>query len=189
MTDTEAIADTPVEKSPEKPLPVGIPNRFVHNERAFDMAVKKTRVLEGQLFVCANACCCGNVEKGFPALPLEDIKREWKERGVRLRVHLTITGCLGPCPLANVVLIIFAGESIWLHSINTAEHVKAIYDYLETMLAAEKYLPPTGILAECQFNRFIFDTIAGDKWLEDHDWKMTKVLRDEGGASGATEEK
>jgi cobaltochelatase CobN len=94
----------------------------------------------------------------MPALPIDEFKRQWKERGNRLRVHLTVTGCLGPCPLANVVLILFGSESIWLHSMNSPEYVTAIYDYLEAMLEAEEYLPPTGSLAECVFNRFIFDT-------------------------------
>jgi cobaltochelatase CobN len=158
-------------KSVDEPLPEIIPNRFVFVRRA-DQEMKKTRVLEGQLLVC-QGCCCGQTERGMPALPLDDFKRQWKERGVRLRVHLTITGCLGPCPLANVVLILFAGEAVWLHSINTPQHVTAIYDYLEAMLAAEKYLPPEGLLASCHFNRFIFDTAAGDKWLNDDDWKKS----------------
>jgi len=34
-------------------------------------------------------------DKGFPALPLEEYKRQWKERGIRRRFHLTISGCLG----------------------------------------------------------------------------------------------
>jgi cobaltochelatase CobN len=160
-------------KSIEKPLPEGIPNRFVYVKRA-DEEAPKTRVLEGQLLV-RQGCCCGNAERGHPALPLDDFKRQWKERGIRLRVHLTVTGCLGPCPLANVALILFAGESVWLHSINTPEHVTAIYDYLEAMLEAEKYLPPEGLLASCHFNRFIFDTAAGDEWLNDDDLKRSKT--------------
>jgi cobaltochelatase CobN len=156
-------------KATGKPAPEGIPNRFVFVRRA-DQEVKKTRVLEGQLLVC-QGCCCGRTERGMPALPLDDFKRQWKERGVKLRVHLTVTGCLGPCPLANVVLILFAGESVWLHSINTPEHVTAIYDYLETMLAEEQYRPPDGILADCHFNRFVFDAAAGDEWLHDDGWK------------------
>jgi cobaltochelatase CobN len=174
MSTTEENAlKEPSAQPQEKPLPVGIPNRFVYVERA-DKAVKKTRVLEGQLFVC-QGCCCGNTGGGHPALPLDDFKQQWKDRGIRLRVHLTVTGCLGPCPLANVVLILFAGESIWLHSINTSEHVTAIYDYLEAMLEAEEYLPPAGLLENCHFNRFIFDGIAEEKWLNDNDWKMGKA--------------
>ncbi|HKX29616.1 MAG TPA: (2Fe-2S) ferredoxin domain-containing protein [Blastocatellia bacterium] len=147
-------------KSVDRPLPEGIPNRFVFVMRA-DREVKKIRVLEGQLFVC-QGCCCGRTERGMPALPLDEFKQQWKERGVRLRVHLTVTGCLGPCPLANVVLILFDGEAIWLHSINSPEHVTEIYDYLEAMLRAEQYLPPPGRLADCHFNRHLFDTAAGD---------------------------
>ena len=44
------------------------------------------------------------------------------------------------CSLANVALILFAGKSIWLHSIYIAEHVNEIYDYLEAMLKAKQYL-------------------------------------------------
>jgi cobaltochelatase CobN len=174
MSNTEENAlKEPLAQPQEKPLPVGIPNRFVYVERA-DKALKKTRVLEGQLFVC-QGCCCGNTGSGHPALPLDDFKQQWKDRGIHLRVHLTVTGCLGPCPLANVVLLLFAGESIWLHSINTPEHVTAIYDYLEAMLEAEAYLPPAGLLESCHFNRFTFDDIAGEKWLNDNDWKMGKA--------------
>jgi hypothetical protein len=27
------------------------------------------------------------------------------------------------------------------------------------------------MLADCHFNRFIFDTAAGAEWLNDHGWK------------------
>jgi hypothetical protein len=68
-------------KAAEKPLPEGIPNRFVFVRRA-DEEVKKTRVVEGQLLVC-QGCCCGKTERGMPALPLDDFKQQWKE----LRLH------------------------------------------------------------------------------------------------------
>lgn len=125
-----------------------------------DGAMKKIRVLEGQIFVC-QGCCCGNTERGRPAVPLEDFKREWRERGLRSTVHLTIAGCLGPCALANVVLILFAGSAFWLHSVNSAQHVRAIYDYIETMQHAGQALAPSGLLASCHFNRYIFDIASG----------------------------
>ena len=34
---------------------------------------------------------------------------------------------------------------------------------------------PEGLLASCHFNRFIFDTAAGDEWLNDDGWKQSKV--------------
>ncbi|GAC1469971.1 MAG: hypothetical protein PVSMB1_18290 [Gemmatimonadaceae bacterium] len=122
--------------------------------------MKRIRVLEGQIFVC-QGCCCGNTGRDLPAVPLEDFKREWKQRGLRSTVHLTIAGCLGPCAVANVVLILFAGSAIWLHSINSVEHVRAIYDYIETMQQASQALVPSGLLASCHFNRYMFDIASG----------------------------
>src|SRR5262245_1601659 len=61
----------------------------------------------GQLFVCATGCCCGRTTEGFPAVPTELYHNEWERRQLRNIVHLTIGGCLGPCALANVVLLLF----------------------------------------------------------------------------------
>ena len=124
-----------------------------------DGAVKEIRVHDGHLFVCYG-CCCGRTEKGFPALPLDDFKRQWKERGIRRRFHLTISGCLGPCALANVVLIIFRGRTVWLHSINNAEDVSLIYGYVEQMLRADAYLDPPPALAGRQFERYTAEAAA-----------------------------
>lgn len=121
-----------------------------------DGATKEIRVQDGHLFVC-QGCCCGRTDKGFPALPLDEFKRQWKERGIRRRFHLTISGCLGPCPLANVVLIVFRGQTVWLHSINSSEDVGLIYSYVERMLLAENYLDPPAELAGRQFERYTVD--------------------------------
>ena len=108
----------------------------LHQVTRADGVTKEIRLQDGHLFVC-QGCCCGRADKGFPALPLDEFKRQWKERGIRRRVHLTISGCLGPCPLANVVLILFRGETVWLHPINHPEDVKLIYGYIERMLRQE----------------------------------------------------
>jgi cobaltochelatase CobN len=98
------------------------------------------------------------VDKGFPPLPLDEFKRQWKERGIRRRFHLTISGCLGPCPLANVILIQFLGRSVWLHSINHPEDVDLVYAYVEQMLLADAYLDPPAALAQRHFQRYLIDT-------------------------------
>ena len=112
-----------------------------------DGVSKEIRVQDGHLFVC-HGCCCGNTDKGFPPLPLDEFKRQWKERGIRRRFHLTISGCLGPCPLANVVLIVFRGRSVWLHSINRPADVDLIYVGLRVLLssveAAQRHQPRAG---------------------------------------------
>jgi cobaltochelatase CobN len=130
-----------------------------------DGVAKEIRVQDGHLFVC-NGCCCGRTDKGFPALPLDEFKRQWKERGVRRRFHLTISGCLGPCPLANVVLILCRGRSAWFHSINSPADVSLLYDYVERMLLAESYLDPPPQLAGRQFHRYIDETAAGEPYCE-----------------------
>ena len=112
---------------------------------------------EGHILVC-NACCCGNTEKGFPAVPLETWKSEWKARSIRKRVHLTIAGCLGPCPLANVVLIIFRGACVWLQAVNSPRQVKQVYDYVESMMSAGRYVSLPVQLEKLHFTRYDFDT-------------------------------
>ena len=126
-----------------------------------DGVAKEIRVQDGHLFVC-NGCCCGRTEKGFPPLPLDEFKRQWKERGIRRRFHLTISGCLGPCALANVVLILCRGHAAWFHSINSPADVSLVYDYVERMLLAESYLDPPPELAGRHFERYI-DAAATDE--------------------------
>lgn len=121
-----------------------------------DGIAKEIRIQDGHLFVC-QGCCCGRTDKGFPALPLDEFKRQWKQRGLRRRFHLTISGCLGPCPLANVVLILFRGRTVWFHSINSSEDVSSLYGYVEQMLLAECYLDPPVELAARHFQRYIVD--------------------------------
>ena len=67
-------------------------------------AVQPKRLMLAQITVC-QGCCCGKTEKGHPEVPVEWLKKEWKLRGLLKRVHLTITGCLGPCDVPNVVAI------------------------------------------------------------------------------------
>ena len=96
----------------------------------------------GQLFVCATGCCCGRTEDGFAAVPAETFHREWERRRLRNVVHLTIGGCLGPCALANVVLLLFDGQAQWFHSVNSDVLVLDLYDHIEHMLDADGSLPP-----------------------------------------------
>ena len=121
--------------------------------------IKEIRHQEGHILVC-QGCCCGNTEKGFPAVPLQAWKSEWKARGIRKRVHLTIAGCLGPCPLANVALVIFRGACVWLQAIDSQGQVKQIYDYLESMMSAGRYIPLPDNLEKFHFSRYDFDTKA-----------------------------
>ena len=114
---------------------------------------------QGQLFVCAAGCCCGHTEHGYPPVPVDLYHEEWERRRLRPHVHLSIGGCLGPCPLANVAMLLFDGRPLWFHSCNTEQQVRALYDYIETMVGAQAYLPPPPDLADRMFTAFRW---AGD---------------------------
>jgi cobaltochelatase CobN len=112
---------------------------------------------QGHLFICATGCCCGHTERKFAPVPTELYHNEWERRKLRNKVHLTMGGCLGPCPLANVVLLIFDTHHIWFHSINSESQAIAIYDYIEQMLTANSYMPPPADLAVYTFTSFVWD--------------------------------
>ena len=105
----------------------------------------------GQLFVCASGCCCGRTEDGFAPAPVETFHREWERRRLRNVVHLTIGGCLGPCALANVALLLFDGQAQWFHSVNSDAIALHIYDHVEAMLEADACLPPPTALRPYRF--------------------------------------
>jgi len=129
--------------------------------RRFNGETKTLRVVEGHLFVC-QGCCCGNTEAGNPPVPLERFKKEWKERGIRTRVHLTVSGCLGPCSVPNIVLLMYRGETVWFHSINSNHEVILIYEYIERLLQLNRFVPPEKPLSENVFQRYITDAMFPD---------------------------
>src|SRR6516165_1092476 len=94
--------------------------------------------LQGQLMVCARqngSCCCGWDEKGrMPFDPQTLWGDEWEGRKIRNRVHLTFTGCLGPCAVGNNALLVLHGRSIWLKDLNQQELASVVYDWIEDML-------------------------------------------------------
>src|SRR5258706_8722830 len=111
----------------------------------------------GMLFVCATGCCCGHTDRGYAPVPTDLYHQEWERRRLRNKIHLNQGGCLGPCPLANVAMLLLDGRPIWFHSLNDNTLIVALYDYIEALLAAERALPPPEILAPHMFNGFAWD--------------------------------
>lgn len=112
----------------------------------------------GQLFVCSLGCCCGRTDKGFAPVPQDLHHQEWERRKLRNQVHLTQSGCLGPCSLANVVLLMFDGHPLWFHSINDENLVIAIYNYIEAMVRADGFIEPPPVLLPLLFDGFTWTT-------------------------------
>ncbi len=109
------------------------------------------------LSYCVTGCCCGRTERGYAAVPVDTFKDEWLRRKLRNIVHLTKAGCLGPCALANVASLVFDGRAVWFHSVNTPWHVRLIYDYIETMIQADRFVAPPSELTEYVFNFYDWD--------------------------------
>ena len=86
--------------------------------------------LQGNLFVCSKAhgsCCCGRGEKG--RMPFDNALwgDEWERRKIRNKVHLTFSGCLGPCAVGNNALLQLHGRSIWLKDLNDPGLIPAFF--------------------------------------------------------------
>jgi cobaltochelatase CobN len=109
------------------------------------------------LIYCYSGCCCGITERGYAAVPVDVYKEEWLRRKIRQDVHLTKGGCLGPCALANVVSLVFDGKSIWFHSVNSEWQVRQIFEYIDSMLKADRFVEPPAELSEYVFNYYDWD--------------------------------
>jgi cobaltochelatase CobN len=115
--------------------------------------------LRGQLFVCTRqngSCCCGWEEKGrMPFDPGMLWGDEWERRKIRNKVHLTFTGCLGPCAAGNNALLQLHGRSIWLKDLNNSNLARSVYDWIEEMLAAGRVTSPPTTLREHVYERYL----------------------------------
>jgi nitrile hydratase accessory protein len=101
---------------------------------------------------CFSGCCCGRTDRGYAAVPADAFKDEWLRRKLRKIVHLTKAACLGPCALANVANLVFDGRAIWFHSVDSPRQVGLIFDHVEKMISADRFLPPASDLATFAFN-------------------------------------
>lgn len=117
--------------------------------------------LRGMLSVCAFGCCCGHTERGFSPVDTALYHTEWERRKLRNKVHLSQGGCLGPCVLANVALLLMDGRPYWFHSVNDAALVHAIFDFIERLLEDKEALPPP-ILRPHLFNSFAWERAVVD---------------------------
>jgi cobaltochelatase CobN len=115
--------------------------------------------LQGQLFVCTRqngSCCCGWEEKGrLPFDPAALWGDEWERRKIRNKVHLSFTGCLGPCAAGNNALLQLHGRSIWLKDLNEPRLAGAVYDWIEVMLAEGRVTAPPEQLRDHVYERFV----------------------------------
>jgi hypothetical protein len=103
-------------------------------------ALTTKRLVLGHVTVC-QGCCCGNTANGKPAVPVEWLKKEWRARGLLKRIQLSISGCLGPCDVPNVVTISSESETLWLGGITEFAQYRALIEWAIASKNAAKLLP------------------------------------------------
>ena len=107
----------------------------------------------GQIFFC-DGCCCGRSEKGFPPLPKEMIKERWKSLKLNGTIQLTISGCLGPCDLANVFYLLAAnGGGQWFGGLSEAWHYETLIQWASECQQSDVLLPIPETLSGHRFAR------------------------------------
>lgn len=118
-----------------------------------DPGLLTRRRVIGQVLVCTG-CCCGRVDRGKPPVPVDWLKAEWKKSGMLGILHLTISGCLGPCDLVNVACLVGPSGTTWIGGLDCQSHFEALRDWAAESAREERMadLPP--ILAGRVFERF-----------------------------------
>jgi (2Fe-2S) ferredoxin len=115
--------------------------------------LKTKRLVMGHVSVC-RGCCCGDTERGKPEVPVEWLKKEWRHRGLLKNIQLTISGCLGPCDLSNVVTVSNYSGSVWLGGIVHFDQYQALVEWASRSKAAGKFVPLPEELAGFRFDPF-----------------------------------
>lgn len=98
------------------------------------MLETRRRVI-GQMIVC-QGCCCGATQKDRPAVPADWLKEEWRRRGMLKRFQLTMSGCVGPCDVPNVVVLQSEAGSQWLGNITQFDQYRCLLEWAARSVAA-----------------------------------------------------
>jgi cobaltochelatase CobN len=106
-----------------------------------------------QLVLC-QGCCCGQTGRGLPAVPLDYLKPIWKAEKLNKFVQLTVSGCLGPCDLPNVVCLVTPTEQVWYGRLTSREDYAVLVGWARQCRDQNQLLPPPTELEHLRFERW-----------------------------------
>ncbi|MGL4608845.1 MAG: (2Fe-2S) ferredoxin domain-containing protein [Trueperaceae bacterium] len=106
-----------------------------------------------QVTIC-NGSSCGKTEKGFPPIPIDWLKAQWKEKKLLKTVQLTIGGCFGACDLTNVACVQHACETVHLGNLSTQDHYDELLGWAERVTEHDRLEPLPVCLQERRFELF-----------------------------------
>src|ERR1700680_83117 len=130
---------------------------FVRDDR--DYPLKTKRLVIGQITIC-RGCCCGNVERGLPEVPVEWLKSEWRKRELLKRVQLTISGCVGPCDVPNVVVITSSAGEEWLGNVVKFDQYRSLLEWAVRCRDAGEMLSLPCEFHECRISPFVHEDVS-----------------------------
>ena len=111
------------------------------------------RLVIGHVMVCSG-CCCGAVSRGKPEVPVEWLKREWRSRGLLKKIQLSISCCLGPCDLTNVVKVAGPANEVWLGNLHRFDQYATLVEWAEESKAAGELMPLPESFTSHRFDPF-----------------------------------
>lgn len=114
-------------------------------------ALNTKRSVLGHVLLC-RGCCCGETNRGKPEVPVQWIKEQWKSRRLLKSIQLSISGCLGPCDLSNVVAVHSRSDHFWLGNFHEFQQYSDLLEWAEQSRSAGQLLP-----LPAQFEQFKFD--------------------------------
>jgi (2Fe-2S) ferredoxin len=118
-------------------------------------AVSSARRACGQVILC-QGCCCGRTDRGFPEVPVDRIKAAWKSGRLNRSIQLTVSGCVGPCDVANVAVIVGPEGTSWFGGLKT-HHYDTLIDWAQRCHAAGALLPAPPEFREHRFDWFVVE--------------------------------
>jgi cobaltochelatase CobN len=113
-----------------------------------------------QIVLC-QGCCCGQVERGLPEVPLAWLKPLWKSEKLNKVVQLTVSGCLGPCDLPNVCCVQTPTEQVWYGRLTTREDYEVLLHWARRCREQSELQPLPAELEHLRFERWPGDDDAG----------------------------
>jgi hypothetical protein len=125
-----------------------------------DYSLQTKRLVIGHVMVCSG-CCCGAVSRGKPEVPVEWLKREWRSRGLLKNIQLSISCCLGPCDLTNVVKIAGPANEVWLGNLHRFDQYATLVDWAAESKEAGALKPLPDSFTSHRFDPFGKSADAG----------------------------
>jgi len=125
-----------------------------------DALTSRTQSQLGQILLC-RGCCCGQTQRGMPDVPVERIKAVWKAEKLNRSIQLTVSGCLGPCDLPNVVLVLTPNGAEWFASLSGDALYDTFIDWARACHSEGRLLPLPAALNDHRLSRFLPGGSAG----------------------------